>query len=624
MIKSNDLVKEYILKYCSNEHTPEFAIMISGEWGCGKTWFIEEEIIKVLENQHRKIIYISLYGISSKSEIDEEIFRELHPILSDKRMKLAGRILKEFVKGSLKIDLYGDLKPDANIDFQIPDLELPKHLKETDKHILIFDDLERCSIPINELLGYLNYFVEHGKHKLIVVSNEQELYFRNDEEGGEKKFSYHRVKEKLIGKTFKIEPDIDQALSKFFDQSIHNNSSPLLQFKDVIKQVYINSNYKNLRHLRQAILDFCEIVELLEKPYKNNEELLKELLIEFLALTFETRSGAIKTSEIRDISKNMSIIKFGQKTDIEAARFQELERKYIEFNWGGDLLPNEIWSEIFSTGYYDKDKINSSLGNSKYSIEEKTPNWRLLWNFYNLDDGQLKKLIESVEKDLQSAKFDNASTLKHVVGILLALIELKIYKKTKEYVIKIAKSNARSLKKANKLFDTKKADLSIDKTGANGLGFHSMNDICFQNFINYLENLTEQARVQNYPKEAKILINYISTEPNKFFQQLIVNNDVDSPYSDVPILTFISPTYFVEKFLEASAQSYRAVNICFRERYKVGNDVLEKLSSEKDWLIKTSSTLKKRSKKFKGTIRAVQMDLLATTMSESASKLNLQ
>lgn len=41
--------------------------------------------------------------------------------------------------------------------------------------IICFDDLERCCIPINEILGYMNGLVEHNKCKVIVLANEKEI-----------------------------------------------------------------------------------------------------------------------------------------------------------------------------------------------------------------------------------------------------------------------------------------------------------------------------------------------------------------------------------------------------------------------------------------------------------------
>ena len=60
------------LKYYCNEKQPVGAIMLSGEWGCGKTYFIENELRKELEKTH-VIIRISLFGLSSIESIKNEV-----------------------------------------------------------------------------------------------------------------------------------------------------------------------------------------------------------------------------------------------------------------------------------------------------------------------------------------------------------------------------------------------------------------------------------------------------------------------------------------------------------------------------------------------------------------------
>ena len=42
-------------------------------------------------------------------------------------------------------------------------------------YIFVFDDLERCDCPINEVFGLINGLVEHEGTKVILVANEKEI-----------------------------------------------------------------------------------------------------------------------------------------------------------------------------------------------------------------------------------------------------------------------------------------------------------------------------------------------------------------------------------------------------------------------------------------------------------------
>ena len=177
MSNSNEHIEEFLKHYFNLPSPPQYAVLLKGKWGVGKTWFLKK-IMSQLDssnNQTKKYLYVSLYGIASFEEIENEFFRQLHPVLSSKGMALAGKIGKGLLKTTLKIDLDGDGKSDASVATQIPDINLPDYLSNTEGLILVFDDLERASMDLENLLGYINYFVEHQGYKVIIIANEEEL-----------------------------------------------------------------------------------------------------------------------------------------------------------------------------------------------------------------------------------------------------------------------------------------------------------------------------------------------------------------------------------------------------------------------------------------------------------------
>ena len=52
-------------------------------------------------------------------------------------------------------------------------------------HIRIGYYMERCDCSINEILGYINSFVEHEKMKVIIVANQEEIGKSVTEKGRE-------------------------------------------------------------------------------------------------------------------------------------------------------------------------------------------------------------------------------------------------------------------------------------------------------------------------------------------------------------------------------------------------------------------------------------------------------
>ncbi|WP_373700815.1 P-loop NTPase fold protein, partial [Neisseria dentiae] len=183
---NNQNITEFLEYYLNLPQSPEYAVMIDAPWGAGKTYFIRNFLEKYYENKDSKkerFLWVSLYGLSSIEEIEAAIFAQLHPMLSHKGMALTGKLLKEGLKAAINLDL--------------STIKIPDYLKDIDNTVLIFDDVERCSIEMNKLLGYLNHFVENQNHKMILIANEQEIETHSEQ--------YKKIKEKLIGKVFKYE-----------------------------------------------------------------------------------------------------------------------------------------------------------------------------------------------------------------------------------------------------------------------------------------------------------------------------------------------------------------------------------------------------------------------------------
>lgn len=97
----NTNVASYLSYYYQLPYSPEYAVLLKGNWGAGKTWFVKNGL-KETEN---KYLYVSLYGITSFDEIESAFFEQLHPVLSSKGMQLTSKIFKGVLKTAIKVTL---------------------------------------------------------------------------------------------------------------------------------------------------------------------------------------------------------------------------------------------------------------------------------------------------------------------------------------------------------------------------------------------------------------------------------------------------------------------------------------------------------------------------------------
>ncbi len=156
--KNNSHVLEFLNYFASFPHSPRYAVLVNGPWGVGKTYLIK----KFLEQrfpEKQGAVYVSLYGLNDSDQIDAALLQALYPFLGLKGVKIGGRLGKAALK-FFKIDA---------------DIELKELISKFGAQFYVFDDLERCDMPINQVLGYINEFVEHDGCKVVIVANEAEI-----------------------------------------------------------------------------------------------------------------------------------------------------------------------------------------------------------------------------------------------------------------------------------------------------------------------------------------------------------------------------------------------------------------------------------------------------------------
>lgn len=256
----NDIIENFLNGYMMNPD-PQYAILLKGKWGCGKTHFINHWIDAYqkhdAEDKVLEPVYVSLYGLSETKQITTAINRVLYPILYGKAAKAGKTFLKFMSAIVLKCDV--DWDKDGNSDFSmnlgLDSLSIFKSEDEQVKkgNLLIFDDLERCDVPMKKLLGYLNFFVEQCNCHLIVIGDEDKIA------EGENKKIFGEFKEKTIGREFEIATDIHSALETFVNQTPKNDF--VVGHQEQIEKFFAMTECNNLRILRQALWDFSRFEE---------------------------------------------------------------------------------------------------------------------------------------------------------------------------------------------------------------------------------------------------------------------------------------------------------------------------------------------------------------------------
>ncbi|MCU5537236.1 KAP family NTPase [Bacillus cereus] len=408
--ESMQYIVDSILDYIERDKT-NHAILLNGKWGSGKTYFWENVLKEKIEAKEKKnkgiwrfkkevdvkkrnAIYVSLYGVNNVEEINKKIFlgkwEKLEKVTENKIVGGVTEIAKAILGSAKNMEL-----PFIK-GMEVPNIDYRQFLNFTNT-VLCFDDLERASIDINEVLGYINNFVEHDGIKVILIANENEieaklndknfelkmlttcfytgmkdesnsdtnshsntnsnlninsnsnkeeiskneLITRNLKDLFQKKNEYKRIKEKLIGKTLTLQLD-EKVLIEDIVVQTSNEKQDLQKFLEdnltTIEDTYRESDSKNIRILKQALEDFDLIYQNCKESDYKSDAMLRSILKFVLAASYEIKTNIQNNEELERINSHKDFIDATGLSGMLGGKAMEFPKKFKNKYYNGRNL----------------------------------------------------------------------------------------------------------------------------------------------------------------------------------------------------------------------------------------------------------------------------------------------
>lgn len=417
----NAHIHQYLTSYLKREN-PQYAVMLNGAWGCGKTFFIRKwkESIK---SKDIKPIYVSLFGLQTIKEVNELINKELHPILTSKTTKTIIKTAKVLTGVAISHKLGND-ESEMNYSIDLTSLLESDNPKTVGGKIIIFDDMERCHIPPHILLGYINYFVEICNCHVILVCNNEKLCSWEGN-GSDKKYKdeFRIFEEKTIGIKLTIQPSISEALDFFISETKYDPKDFLNRSKKDLALFIRESAILNLRSVRQAIFDFTDIIRVLDDTGRNSSEydtVAKDLLFNMIAFYQEARANNYAFVNWQDTLCRFNI---GDKKNEKYEEYNKALNKYRSISlFGlrlfGDIVDKVIWPK-FKTGQnyceYIKNQLHKPI---------RKPWEILLHDMTELSNEEFNNIYEQVIDAFSNHEFLSAN---EIIPATYAIVEAELY-----------------------------------------------------------------------------------------------------------------------------------------------------------------------------------------------------
>ena len=499
---SNQIV-EAVENYVRDEST-KYALLIDGVWGSGKTYLYENYLadaidsVEIGKDGHKQNVYISLYGISNIDSLSKQLITNYLIYVKGKG--------KGFVKKGLKplAGIIGIASSAFSFSSGPVSADFSKVIKKIGNGInvkdmvICFDDLERCTIPINEFFGFVNNLIEHCNCKVLILADENnigKIYANTNIEGkyltilsGNRKvveciddekntrlkkrklgkdsngeitieevkklneilysenYLYKDIKEKVIGKTLFYYPDLRDVIAELLNgNKTSNGVIQDKQYKDYllnhiseIVSAFRETENQNLRIIKSWILSYKKIYDVTTKYYLENKY-YEDILGDFLRYSIWV-AGAQK--------KNKKIIPSAYYSNQDMVFWEGNEYTHIiRYSFIDAWICRDVWDDsdlsqackVIIKRKEREDTVNPPRIRSNGKALNDLRDWRFM------EDEQVRNILDLLEKELNEglyAYYDYANILDTLLyhqktGLFVGNIE-----QIKDVMIKLIKNDS--------------------------------------------------------------------------------------------------------------------------------------------------------------------------------------
>ena len=424
-------IDKIIIDYVQSKDT-DYAIMIDGEWGAGKSWYWDNVLtgqikkIPTKDNTEEKpstynVAKISLFGISSVDDLRIKIFEETSAFFANKYVKTGAKLT-----GMVLNKVAGFFNVSETSAKDVSDL-LSEFSVNLEHYVLCFDDLERIKIELLiELLGYINMLVEHDKVKVVFICNENEL----------KDVDYHKYKEKIVRFTHTIKADISKMVVEFAKGRNEAYSRYISERKDFIAFVYQKGNCSNLRTLKYNLDIYEYIYDIIKETIQHDNGQHVNTIADYMlrlsmvySIEFRRDNDEVKLKSLAAINKQwcyqidtMDSLsrqsedndnkQKSQKKKSEAEKIVDYQRQIKKCYFANSYIFGSSMPmiEYLLTGYCDEDSMKSNILRieaeaKRYETSEEKRLYQELTQFWDTDDDVMANAVKRTMEKVKEGSF---------------------------------------------------------------------------------------------------------------------------------------------------------------------------------------------------------------------------
>ncbi|MBO7550177.1 MAG: hypothetical protein J6T62_01435 [Fibrobacter sp.] len=474
---NNRHIASFLDGYLNASNKPDYAVLITGDWGSGKTHFIKKYLCgdkKIVKNwltgcEKHIVLYVSLFGAKSRADMDGRVLEKLHPILKSEKINVftSSFPIIGIIAGACS-PVPGGAATGERIGKDLQyftktfknSLLKEKQKKDFKKLVVVFDDVERADMPLPELLGYLNEYVEHLQVPCILLADEnvwkeinesqkihQKKITGNVGEKGKVNLTVEKAinqtlhslsstEEKVVGKKFQIQTSPEEIIEAWFPENKNGATifgdeiyELLKPHKALLKLILEKSPKHNYRAFKQSIEDLKIFIgpnfKNVSKDLLTKEELNSLIFADFLCSVYGAKLALLRDDPSVVAAKEIQIARAfargaGKIVDEEGDEnvkdpFDDAFGKIVCISQMSHACDTKkwdaIWKKWLDSSIIDKDEVAAAIKDTIWFDRDKQYWTEQLYHWYELSDDDGQHALNSFYESIESKSILNPDTL---------------------------------------------------------------------------------------------------------------------------------------------------------------------------------------------------------------------
>lgn len=474
---NNQHIANFLDGYLNASNKPDYAVLITGDWGSGKTYFIkkylggDKKVVKdwLTDCENYIVLYVSLFGTKSRADMDGRVLEKLHPILKSEKIKvftssfpIIGTIagVSSPVPGGAVVGERIGKDLQCFTETFVKSLLKEKQEKDFKNLVVVFDDVERADMPLPELLGYLNEYVEHLHVPCILLADENVWKEINESQKIHQKkitgkvgenhkvnltvekainqtlHSLSSTEEKVVGKKFQIQTSPEEIIEAWFPENKNGTTifgdeiyELLKPHKALLKSILEKSPKHNYRAFKQSIEDLKIFIgpnfENIPKDLLTKEKLNSLIFADFLCSVYGVKLALLRkdpsvvhAQEIRlarAFARGAGNIIDDEGDENVKDPFDDAFGKIeciSQMSHACDTEKwNAIWEKWLESSIIDKDEVTAAIKDTIWFDRKKLYWTEQLYHWYELSDDEGQLALDSFYESIRSKVIFNPDTL---------------------------------------------------------------------------------------------------------------------------------------------------------------------------------------------------------------------